>query len=202
MSNVCWAWTMGRMLTAQCWPGWCRPPVCSYRGIYALRSRHNTVHYIRNSPNLSSLVWLRFVGSNSDWFSHLQLCPVEVLLLHYNDVTMTVMASQITSLTIVYSTVYSGVHQRKHQSSASLAFVRGIHRGPVNSPHKGPVMRKTFPFDDVIMRKWLFASSICTVTGRDQHFMKWYAKTLRPVDVCLFNGLSSICSASKHFLNQ
>ena len=61
------------------------------------------------------------------------------------------MTSQITSLTIVYSTVYWGVDQRKHQSSASLAFVRGIHRGPVNSPHKWPVTRNMFPFDDVIM---------------------------------------------------
>ena len=51
------------------------------------------------------------------------------------------MASQIASLTIVYSTVYSGTNQRKHQSSASLTFVRGIHRSPVNSPHKGPVTR-------------------------------------------------------------
>ena len=65
---------------------------------------------------------------------------------------MTMLASQITSLTVVYSTVYSGVHQRKHQSSASLAFVREIHRGPVNFPHKWPVTRKMFPFDDVIMR--------------------------------------------------
>ena len=64
---------------------------------------------------------------------------------------MSAMASQITSLTIVYSTVYSGADQRKHQSSASLAFVRGIHRGPVNSPHKGRVTWKMFPFDDVIM---------------------------------------------------
>ena len=64
---------------------------------------------------------------------------------------MSLMASQITSLTIVYSTVYSGADQRKHQSSASLAFVRGIHRGPVNSPHKWPITRKTFPFDDVII---------------------------------------------------
>ena len=55
---------------------------------------------------------------------------------HYNDFIMSAMASQITSLTIVYSTVYSGVDQRKHQSSASLAFVRGIHRWLVNSPHK------------------------------------------------------------------
>ena len=64
---------------------------------------------------------------------------------------MSEMASQITSLTIVYSSVYSGTDQRKQQSSVSLAFVRGINRGPVNSPHKGPVTRKMFPFDDVIM---------------------------------------------------
>ena len=56
-------------------------------------------------------------------------------------------ASQITSLTIVYSIVYSDADQRKHQSSATLAFVRGIHR----RPHKWPVTRKIFPFDDVIM---------------------------------------------------
>ena len=71
--------------------------------------------------------------------------------LHYDDVIMTMLASQITSLTVVYSIVYSGVNQRKHQSSASLAFVREIHRGPVNFPHKWPVTRKMFPFDDVIM---------------------------------------------------
>ena len=65
---------------------------------------------------------------------------------------MTTLASQITSLAIVYSIAYSDADQRKHQSPASLAFVRGIHRGPVNSPHKGPVTRKMFPFDDVIMR--------------------------------------------------
>ena len=57
---------------------------------------------------------------------------------------MGVIASQITSLTIVYAIVYSGTDKRKHQSSASLVFVRGIHRGPVNSPHKGPVTRKMF----------------------------------------------------------
>ena len=60
-----------------------------------------------------------------------------VLLIHYDDVTMSGMASQITSLTIIYSTVYSGTDQRKHQSPASLAFVRGIHREPVNSPRTG-----------------------------------------------------------------
>ena len=71
---------------------------------------------------------------------------------HYGDFIMDAIASQITSLTIVYSIVYSDPDERKHQSSASLAFVRGIHRGPVNSPHKWPVTRKMFPFDDVIMR--------------------------------------------------
>ena len=71
--------------------------------------------------------------------------------IHYNDVIMGEIASQITNLTIVYSTVYSDADQRKHQSSASLALVRGIHRGPVNSPHKWQVKRKMIPFDDVIM---------------------------------------------------
>ena len=70
---------------------------------------------------------------------------------HYGDVIMGLIASQITSLTIVYSTVYSDEDQRKHQSPASLAFVRGIHRGPVHFPHKWPVTQKMFPFDDVIM---------------------------------------------------
>ena len=54
-----------------------------------------------------------------------------------------------------YSSVYSSADQRKQQSSASLAFVREIHRWPANSPHKWPVTRKMFPFDDVII-EWLY----------------------------------------------
>ena len=66
------------------------------------------------------------------------------MLIHYYDVIMGAIASQITSLAIVYSTFYSDADQSKHQSSASLAFVREIHRGPVNFPHKRPVTRKFF----------------------------------------------------------
>ena len=69
---------------------------------------------------------------------------------HYGEVIMGAIASQITSLTLVYSTVYLDADQRKHQSFASLAFVWGIHRG--HSPYKWPVTRKMFPFDDVIMK--------------------------------------------------
>ena len=76
---------------------------------------------------------------------------------HYNDVIMSAMVSQITSSMIVYSAVYPGADQREHQSSASLAFVRGIPRWPVNSAHKRPVTRKMPPFDDVIMH-WI---SLC-----------------------------------------
>ena len=87
---------------------------------------------------------------------------------------MGAMASQITSLTIVYSTVYSGADQKKLQSSASLAFVWGIHRRPVNSPHKWPVTRKMFPFDDVIMRRaisQLRVSSHRLTIGTGRHLM-------------------------------
>ena len=66
----------------------------------------------------------------------------------YSDVIMGAMASQITRLTIVYATDYSGGDQRKYQSFASLDL---RHRWPVNSQRKWPVTRKMFPFDDVFM---------------------------------------------------
>ena len=95
------------------------------------------------------------LGTRSESFWKLSLWIYTSLKVcvryHYTDVIMSAIAPQITSLTIVYSIVYSGADQRKHQSSSSLAFGRGIHRWPVNSLHKGPVTRKTFPFDDVIM---------------------------------------------------
>ena len=91
-------------------------------------------------------------------------------VMRYCDFIIGAIASQITSLTIVYSTVYSGADQRKHQSSTSLAFVLGIHRWPVNSPHKWLVTRKMFPFDDVIM--WaIVASCLNVVTAMWQLFI-------------------------------
>ena len=66
-------------------------------------------------------------------------------LYNYSDVIMSAMASQITGASIFNSTICSTADQIKHQSSASLAFVRGIHRWPMNSPHKGPGTRKLFP---------------------------------------------------------
>ena len=103
------------------------------------------------------------------------------ITLHYCGVIMGTMASQITSLTIVYSTVYSDAHQRKHQSSAPLAFERGIHRGPVNSPHKWPVTREMFPFDDVIM---ISLSSIYKPIN-SKMFVSWrLASSLASGSVC------------------
>ena len=88
-------------------------------------------------------------------------------------------ASQITSLTIVYSAVYSGSDQSKHQSSASLTFVWGFHRGPVNSPHKWPVTRKMVPFDDVIMwilYLWLSCGSARLYLVVELSFGKFFLK--------------------------
>ena len=74
-----------------------------------------------------------------------------LLLKHHCDVIMSALASQITGVSIVCSTVSLGADQRKLQSSASLAFMRGIYRWAANSPHKGPVTLKMFPSDDVTM---------------------------------------------------
>ena len=125
---------------------------------------------------------------------------------------MGTMASQITSHTIVYSTVYSGTDERKHQNSASLAIVRGIHRRTVNSPHKWPVTRKMFPFDDVIM----FASNFWTQNALMQLASAftgylYYLTTIKLVphtrkrkchfDEIFFHCMAAIpgCSASCHF---
>ena len=97
-------------------------------------------------------------------------------ICHFNEISVTgtctdyIGTSQITSLTIVNSTVYSDADQRKHRSSALLAFVRGIHRRPVNSPHKWPVTRKMFPFDDVIMKNHI--SFQCYPHGTDLNGIK------------------------------
>ena len=73
---------------------------------------------------------------------------------HYSDVTISAMASQIIGIWTVCLVVNWGAHQRKHKSSASLAFVKRIHRSPVDSPHKGQVTWQMFPFDDVIMMSY------------------------------------------------
>ena len=92
---------------------------------------------------------------------HGSMSHEHVMMWHYSDVIINATASQITGVSIVYSAVCSGGDQRKHQSSASLAFVRGISRWPVNSPHKGPSTRKMLPFDDVIMKTLLKYGSLC-----------------------------------------
>ena len=109
---------------------------------------------------------------------------------------MGVMASQITSLASVYSTVYLGVDQRKHQSSASLAFVCGIHRGPVNSPHKGPVTRKMFPFDDVIMK---CKSMVSCQKGPTRHAYAWQIGPFwqDTLEMCLNEVLGDIDDGDK-----
>ena len=98
---------------------------------------------------------------------------------HYNDVIMNKMSFQISSVAVVYSTVVSYADQRKHQSSASLAFVWEIHRWPVNSPHKSQWRVKMFPFDDVIMlsfshvgqdiRRWYTNDEVRTFLNSTSH---------------------------------
>ena len=125
----------------------------------------------------------------------LPIIPPPVLFEDYNDVIMGAMASQITSLTIVYSTVYSGTDQRKHQSPASLAFVREIQRGPVNSQHQWPVTWKMFPFDDVIM-KWSsgFQSNDCLWSPCFFTYLSEFAVKQTALWV-------ELCDASQHLLD-
>ena len=135
-------------------PNFCNSETVFRRCLWCHRSSGSWYGHWDGAP-------LNYSVNNIDFgnsiFTNLDPCYLvahrSISYTHYNDVIMTTMASQFTNLTVVYSTVYSDADQRKHQSSASLAFVWGNSPGPVNSPHKGPVTRKMLPFDDVIMRR-------------------------------------------------
>ena len=118
-----------------------------------MKKRHQTIYILQVYRGVCGVVHA-MRRQVKKWVIFSMIQPVlsySVKTNHYNDTIISTMASQISSLAIVYSTVYSDADKRKHQSSASLAFVREIHRWPVNTPHKWPVTRKMFPFNDVIM---------------------------------------------------
>ena len=77
------------------------------------------------------------------------------VLKHYSNITMSAIASQITGASAVYSIFCPSADQRKHQNSASLSFVSGIHPWPVSSPRNGPVTRKP--------SKLAFTQSLCVL---------------------------------------
>ena len=116
---------------------WCRQPIHHYQG-----------QCWPSSVMTYGIIWLQ--GVNSQYLHWWWPCDAMYLAIHYNDIIMSVMVSPITSLKTVYSTVYSRTDQRKYQSSAPLAYVQGIHQWPMNSLHKGPVIGKMFPFDDIM----------------------------------------------------
>ena len=85
-----------------------------------------------------------------------------------SDVLMSAMAHQMTGASFFYSTVCSVAEHRKHQSFASLAFVRGMHQWLLNCPHKGSITRKMFPFDNVIMSVLYFPTLWSLTRMRDK----------------------------------
>ena len=105
---------------------------------------------------------------------------------HYDDVRMGAIASQITSLTIVYSTVYSNADQRKHQSSASLAFVWGIHRDRWIPRTKGQLRGKCF---HLMTSSWKVIIDDSDFTSRVPYYPYYYRKKYA---VCRFED-SSLC---------
>ena len=111
-------------------------------------------NYLENLFEMKSSTWQLFAVTPHfiEWgFFHWRSSFCSGYGQHCIDVIMTRMASQITSLTIVYSTVYSGADKKKTSKLRVTGLCVGNSPGPVNSPHKGPVTRKMIPFDDVIM---------------------------------------------------
>ena len=139
--------------------------------------------------------------------------PVYARCQHYSDVIMSPMASRITSVSIDCSTVCSDADQRKHQSSASPVSVRGIHRSPVNTPHKWSVTRKMFPYDDVIMRG--VNPSVDNANQGFSSVTKGYSVRVKPIkpgvfhnefnyQICKFelNPISGLSANTRKLLDQ
>ena len=118
------------------------------------------------------------------WVSYAK-CLVSQL---YSDAITGAMASQITGVGVVCSTACSGADQRKYQSSASRAFVRGIHQWPMDSPDKRPVTRKMFPSHDVISEH-IDKLSRCASTVLSKICRTWIIS-----DGFIINNLISILS--------
>ena len=138
---------------SQCWPSSMSP--CGVtRPQWVNPSGAEAVAFCENCGLISTIA---VYAPAMDWLGMYwdMFLRVFYMINHYNDVIMGMIASQITSLMIVFSSVYLDTDQRKHQSSVLLSFVWGVHRRPVNSPHKWPITRKMFPFDEVIMSDWI-----------------------------------------------
>ena len=121
--------------------------------IWQISGRDNARLIIITISQLKWMAWKNELTPIMSWYDFQRDTPIttptvfcarRVLPLHYDDVIMTTMASQITSLTVVYSIVYSGANQRKHQSSTSLAFVWGIQRDRWIPRTKGQERGKCF----------------------------------------------------------
>ena len=161
--------------------------VCALQYSYLAKSEwciHASVHYAiigsDNGLSRKAIIWtnvdissikqpsLRFKSKFKLFYCRQRICKcrsqtgvqmISASMYHLSDVIMSAMAYRITGM--VFTTFCSGVDQRKHYSSTSLAFVKGILRSPANSPNKGPVTRKMFPFDDVIMYEFLVGDLWC-----------------------------------------
>ena len=105
----------------------CQVPAISFQH-QILNGKNTQKNPVTSTKVLQTVLkWGHLHADNCQWS-----CKWKKLHIHYSDVMMGAMASQIVSRTIVYSNVYSGADQRRHQNSASLAFVRGIHQWRVN----------------------------------------------------------------------
>ena len=114
------------------------------------------------------------------WFSF--------FVVHYSSIIMCAMAFQITGVSTACLPVCSGENQRKHQSSASLAFVKGNHRWPVVSRHKGPVTWNMFPLDDVMKYcRTVYCFVLCRLSVVYDSWVEWYSFCVNK-NICIFKG--------------
>ena len=125
---------------------------------------------------MKKLLWLNLITFWDGQVLHIPIDMLSLLWRHYGRGSVSNHQPRDCLLNRLF-----GRRSKKNQSSASLAFVWGIHRGPVNSPHKWPVTRKMCPFDDVIMCnivwwKWSSHGDYCRNRPIPNHRKAWFVR--------------------------
>ena len=136
-------------------------------------SHQGSESHLKDFYNGNLHTWKDSLYSQTGSWWCIYMVIIGLAVINCSDVIIGTVTSQISGVSIACSTVCSGVGQRKHQSSASRTFVRGVLWSPVDVPHKGPVTRKMLPFNDVtkLSRCWLLLTKLSEkqLTCRKHH---------------------------------
>ena len=154
-------------------------------------------HQIRTRASTITALTPLWLWRHATYIIQLESCYNHQIKV-YSDVIMSMILSEITGVSIVYSYVCSGLDQRKYQSSASLTFVQEIHLWLANSPHKGPVTQKCF---HLMTSLWISSREVGRSATR-QFLCYWRVRLLTAIKLHDIRLVAMLCNNECFYSRQ